>query len=191
MQLCRIRFSTTTFFSFKFFIKDKYYRDILIKLKYCVDNYWKDNSKEFKDLRVFDSVCQVLMNPDFWKWAFVMCRALYAPMRLLRLADQKSPAMDKLYYYVLQTDRMLAMYCKDADDRGVALLTAPTIRAMDCSTSAGLSDEDSGSEDEVIGVDNNDDADSISAQSSDAENINDNDSDVDDLQVFMWTSAFI
>ena len=86
---------------------------------------------------------------------------------------------------------MLAMYCKDADDRGVALLTAPTIRAMDCSTSAGLSDEDSGSEDEDIGVDNNDDADSISAQSSDAENINDNDSDVDDLQVFMWTFAFI
>ena len=149
------------------------------------------NSKEFKDLRVFDSVCQVLMNPDFWKWTFVMCRALYAPMRLLRLADQKSPAMDKLYYYVLQTDRMLAMYCKDADDRGVALLTAPTIRAMDCSTSAGLSDDDSGSEDEDNCVDDNDDADSISAQSSDAENINDNDSDVDDLQVFMWTFAFI
>jgi len=68
-------------------------------------------SKEFIDLRVFNSVCQVLMSPDFWKWAFVMCRALYAPMQVLRLADQKSPAMDKLYYYVLQTDRMLAMNC--------------------------------------------------------------------------------
>ena len=87
---------------------------------------------------------------------------------------------------------MLAMYCKDADDRGVALLTAPTIRAMDCSTSAGLSDEDLGSEDEVIGVDNNDDEDSIvSAQSLATENINDNGSDVDDLQVFMWTFAFV
>ena len=75
-----------------------------------------------------------------------MCRALYAPMQVLRLADQKSPAMDKLYYNVLQTDRMLAVHCKDADDRGVALLTAPTIRAMDCLTSAGLSDEDLGSE---------------------------------------------
>ena len=148
-------------------------------------------SKEFIDLRVFDSVCQVLMNPDFWKWAFVMCRALYAPMRVLRLADQKSPAMDKLYYYGLQTDLMLAMHCKDADDRGVALLTAPTIRAMDCSTSAGLSDEDSGSEDEDNGVDDNDDDDSISAQSSATENINDNGSDDDDQQVFMWTFAFI
>ena len=140
---------------------------------------------------MFDSVCQVLMNPDFWKWAFVMCHALYAPMRVLCLADQKLPAMDKLYYYVLQTDRMLAVHCKDADDRGVALLTAPTIRAMDCSTAAGLSDEDSGSEDADIGVDNNDDADSDSEQSSDAENINDNDSDDDDQQVFMWTFAFI
>ena len=34
---------------FKFFVKDKYYRDVLTKLKYCLDNYWKDNSKEFKE----------------------------------------------------------------------------------------------------------------------------------------------
>ena len=63
---------------------------------------------------------------------------------------------------------------------------------MDCSTSAGLSDEDSGSKDEDDGVDDNDDEDSISAQSSATETINDNGSDVDDLQVFtMWTFAFI
>ena len=34
---------------FKFFVKDKYYRDVLTKLKYCADNYWKNNSKEFKE----------------------------------------------------------------------------------------------------------------------------------------------
>ncbi len=117
-----------------------------------------------------------------------MCRALYAPMQVLRLADQKSPAMDKLYYYVLQTDRMLSMYCKDADDRGVALLTALTIRAMDCSTSAGLSDADSGSEHEENGVDDNDDNDSIlSAQSLATQNSNDDGIDDDEQQVFMWT----
>ena len=143
-------------------------------------------SKEFIHLRVFNSVCQVLMNPDFWKWAFVMCRALYAPMRVLRLADQKSPAMDKLYYYVLQTDCMLAMYCKDADDRGVALLTAPMIRAMDCLASASLSDEDSGSEHEENGVDNNDEDYSISVQLV-TQNSNDGNSDDDEQQVFMWT----
>ena len=48
-------------------------------------------SKEFIDLRVFNSVCQVLMNPDFWKWAFVMCRALHAPMRAFRLATNNRP----------------------------------------------------------------------------------------------------
>lgn len=61
-------------------------------------------SKEWMDLRIFHGDAAILMNPDFWKLLFVMCRALYAPMRLLRLADQKTPAMDKLYYYVLQTD---------------------------------------------------------------------------------------
>ena len=119
------------------------------------------NSKEFKDLRVFDSVCQILMNPDFWKWTFVMCRALYAPMRVLRLADQKSAAMDKLNYYVLQTDRMLAMYCKDADERGAGLLTPSTIRAMDCSTSVGLfrDDSDSSVHEESDGVESMDEED--------------------------------
>jgi hypothetical protein len=62
---------------------------------------------------------------------------------------------------------MLAMYCKDAEERGVGLLTAPMIRAMDCLPSAGLSD-DLGSEHEDNGVENmnNDDNgnDSISAQ---------------------------
>jgi hypothetical protein len=78
---------------------------------------------------------------------------------------------------------MLAMYCKDADDRGVALLTAPTIRAMDCSTSAGLSDEDLGSEYEENGVD---DDSGISEQTA-TQNSNDDDSDDDEQQVFMWT----
>ena len=125
---------------------------------------------------MFNSACQELMNPDFWKWVFVMCGALYAPMRVLCLADQKLSAMDKLNYYVLQTERMLAMYCKDAEERGVGLLTATTIRAMDCLTSAGLCD-DSGSDHEENGVEsvnnNNDDDDSISAQLA-TQNSNDN-----------------
>ena len=57
------------------------------------------------------------MSDDFWKYLFVMCRALYAPMRVLRLADQKSPAMDKLYYFVLQTDRMLPLWLDDAEQK--------------------------------------------------------------------------
>ncbi len=58
------------------------------------------------------------MNPDFWQYLFVMCRASYAPMRVLWLADQKLLAMDKLYYYVIQTDQMLLKYIVDAEERG-------------------------------------------------------------------------
>jgi hypothetical protein len=36
-------------------------------------------------------------------------------MRILRLADQKIPAMDKLHYYVCQTDQLLAKYVKIAE----------------------------------------------------------------------------
>ena len=61
-------------------------------------------SKEFIDLKIFHADCTILMNPDFWKLVFVMCRVLYAPMRVLCLAGQKTLAMDKLFYYVLQTD---------------------------------------------------------------------------------------
>ena len=79
---------------------------------------------------------------------------------------------------------MLAMYCKDAEERGAGLLTPYTIRAMDCSTSAGLSGDDSDSDHEendgvesMDGEDNDDDNDSISAQSDNQNGIDDNISD--------------
>ena len=145
------------------------------------------NSKEFIELRAFQSVCQVLMNPDFWKWTFVMCRALYAPLRVLRLADQQTPAMDKLHYYVLQTDRMLEMYVADAEERSVGLLTSATIRAMDCSRSAHSSDDSmSDLEDfeENEGDDDDDDSDDDDSvmQFTQNSNTNDNDSSDDDDQ---------
>ena len=67
-------------------------------------------SKEFRDLKVFWGGSDIILCDDFWKYLFLMCQALYAPMRVLRLADQKTPAMDKLYFYVLQTDAMLPKY---------------------------------------------------------------------------------
>jgi hypothetical protein len=96
-------------------------------------------SKEWINLNMFHSDCAILMNPDFWKLLFVMCRALYAPMRVLRLADQKTPAMDKLYYYVLQTDRMLPTYLQDAEELAKNFLTNDTLSAMDRPSTAGLS----------------------------------------------------
>ena len=38
-------------------------------------------------------------------------------MRVLRLADQQVPGMEKLYYYVLKTDQMLLKWLPDAEAR--------------------------------------------------------------------------
>lgn len=87
-------------------------------------------SKEFMDLKVFKSASDIILCDDFWKYLFMMCRALYAPMRVLRLADQKSPAMDKLYFYVLQADDMLPKYLGDLDKHSNGFLSSTTIASM-------------------------------------------------------------
>jgi hypothetical protein len=71
-------------------------------------------SKEFKDTweKTFWGEVIVLKNNEFWKYLFTLCHYLYTPMRILRLADQKIPAIDKLHYYVCQTDKLLAKYIK-------------------------------------------------------------------------------
>jgi hypothetical protein len=73
-------------------------------------------SAEFLALKDFKAVAAIISNDNFWTYLFLLCRALYAPMRVLRLADLKTPAMDKLYYYVLQADRMLLKYLKEAEE---------------------------------------------------------------------------
>ena len=112
-------------------------------------------SKEWINLRIFHADCALLMNQDFWKLLFVMGRALYAPMGLLRLADQKTPAMDKLYFYVLQTDRMLPKYLQDAEDRTTVFLTKQTMSAMIAPSTAGMT-SGSGDEDDDDVIDDDD-----------------------------------
>ncbi len=67
-------------------------------------------SKEFKDVweKTFWREVIGLEKDEFWKYLFTLCHSLYALMRILQLADQKIPAMDKLLYYVWQTDKLLA-----------------------------------------------------------------------------------
>ncbi len=74
-------------------------------------------SKEFKDVwaKSFWREVIVLENNEFWKYLFTLCHSLYAPMRIIWLADQKIPTMDKLHYYVCQTDELLAKYAKIAE----------------------------------------------------------------------------
>ena len=86
---------------------------------------------------------------------------MYAPMRVLRLADQKKPAMDKLFYYVSQTDRMLPKYLGDVEAHSASLMSDATINAIDTSTfSAGVSDDDDsddGSDEDDSGESDDDD----------------------------------
>jgi hypothetical protein len=117
--------------------------------------------REWIDLRIFNTDCAILMNPEFWKLLFVMCRALYAPMRVLRLADQKTPAMDKLYYYVQQTDRMLPKYLDEAEKLANKFLTSDNVTAMARPSTAGLS---SLRNDDDAGEDDNDDDNIIGAK---------------------------
>jgi hypothetical protein len=88
------------------------------------------NSCEFLSLKKFQMETAVLNNDNFWKYLFVMCRVLYAPMHVLRLADQQSLAMDKLYYYVLQTDWMLLKYLPSAEIKARLLLEDSTLNSM-------------------------------------------------------------
>ena len=98
-------------------------------------------SKEFMDLKLFKDASDIVMCDDFWKYLFVVCRALYAPMRVLRLADQKIPAMDKLYFYVLQTDSMLPKWLGDLDGRSNSFLNIATIDRMEHIARAGNSED--------------------------------------------------
>jgi hypothetical protein len=92
-------------------------------------------------------------------------------MQVLRLADQKTPAMDKLFYYVSQTDRMLPKYLGDVQEHSARLLSDATINAIDTSTfSAGVSDDDDDSdgsdEDDDDNESGGDDAESVESDDS-------------------------
>ena len=81
-------------------------------------------SPEFKELNVFQEIGRVLLKDEFWVYLFLMCRALYAPMRVLRLADQKVAAMDKLHFFVCQANSVMPRYLAEAEHHSTELLTA-------------------------------------------------------------------
>jgi hypothetical protein len=76
-------------------------------------------SKEFKDVweKLFGdrSLFLKTMSSGSIYLHCVVLSTLYAPMRILPLADQKISAMDKLHYYVCQMDKLLAKYLKIAE----------------------------------------------------------------------------
>jgi hypothetical protein len=109
-------------------------------------------SREFMDLKVFKGASDIIMSDEFWKYIFLMCCALYAPMCVLCLADQNKPAMDKLYSYKLQTDCMLPKWLGEVE-KSTSFLTPNMIATMGQVQSAGVSDSESEDDDTE---DNND-----------------------------------
>ena len=140
------------------------------------------NSKEFLDLNNFKEECCVLNNDNFWMYLFLMCRVLYAPMRVLRLADQQTASMDKLYFYVLQTDRMLIKWLPDCKKKSTELLRDTSLGQVMTNCDADI---DWGSNKEEI-VDNEDndegsDDDDSSLEIDDNKAIEDDDTELFDF----------
>jgi len=134
------------------------------------------NSKEFLDLNNFKEECYVLNNDSFWMYLFLMCHVLYAPMRVLRLADQQMASMDKLYFYILQTDRMLIKWLPDCEKKATELLRDTSLGQVMINCDADI---DWGSNKEEI-FDNEDDNDEESdADDSELERDDEEDSNAD------------
>jgi hypothetical protein len=133
------------------------------------------NSKEFLNLNNFKEECCVLNNDNFWMYLFLMCRVLYAPMRVLRLADQKTASMDKLYFYVLQTDRMLIKWLPDCEKKSTELLRDTSLGQVMTNCDADI---DWGSNKEEI-VDDNDNDEGSDDDDSSLE-IDDEEEDIED-----------
>jgi hypothetical protein len=132
------------------------------------------NSKEFLDLNNFKEECCVLNNINFWMYLFLMCPVLYGPMRVLRLADQQTTSMDKLYFFIWQIDRMLIKWLPDCKTKSKELLRDTSLGQVMTNCDADI---DWGSNKEEI-VDNKDkdeesDDDDSSLEIDDEEDIED------------------
>ena len=119
-------------------------------------------SSEFKDLRIFQEIARVLLCDPFWVYLFLMCRPLYPPMRVLRLADQKTAAMDKLHYFNCQADVIMPRYLTEAEHHAKHLLT-DGIKAVLADTtdlaSVIVDDEEEDNSDESEAEESDDDSD--------------------------------
>ena len=114
--------------------------------------YLQNHARLFRRENIF------LESDEFWKYIFTFCRALYSPMRILRLADKKEAAMDKLYYFVHQTDATLPKYLKIAEEDSSGLLEMDQTLAILKTMSMTASDKyDNESDNEGSDIDSSDD----------------------------------
>ena len=68
------------------------------------------HQQKFTDLLLNETVAmavQDIENKDFWKCLYVILRAVFPALRLLRYCDKSKPAMDKIYYLSYRTTQAL------------------------------------------------------------------------------------
>ena len=81
----------------------------------------------FVGYKRFQFVVNILNCDEFWSCLYAVIQSCYPIFRILRLADMKIGGMDKLYFYVSQTDRLL----KPALENVVKRWTDPRMPVMD------------------------------------------------------------
>jgi hypothetical protein len=81
----------------------------------------------FVGYKRFQFVVNILNCDEFWSCLYAVIQACYPIFRILRLADMKIGGMDKLYFYVRQTDRLL----QPALENVVKRWTEPRMPVMD------------------------------------------------------------
>ena len=65
---------------------------------------------EFVSLKIDTRIVALLKNGTFWALLKTIVTSCFGMLRLLRLADTKAPAMDKLLFYVHQVDELTAKH---------------------------------------------------------------------------------
>ena len=68
------------------------------------------HQQRFTDLSLNETVAmavQVIENKEFWKCLYIILRAVFPALRLLRYCDKSKPAMDKIYYLSYRTTQAL------------------------------------------------------------------------------------
>ena len=129
-------------------------------------------SPEFQELRAFEDIARVLLKEEFWTCLYLMCRALCAPMRVLRLADQKVAAMDKLHYFLCQANVMLPRYLQEAEHHSTNLLSDGIRKVIEDTTDLASEtvEKEAGTDKSEVECDiNDDDKEEASNDDDDAE----------------------
>lgn len=76
----------------------------VLRLKTALQATTRD--QVFVDYKKFGFVTDILNSSAYWDSLFTIIQACYPIFRILRIADTMIGGMDKLYFYVRQTDRL-------------------------------------------------------------------------------------